>query len=41
MGEIRVKRENERNKMRVWLNSEFLGNSVKQKMIRNYHPEIF
>ena len=40
MGEIRVKRENERNKMRVWLNSEFLGNSVKQKMIRNYHPEI-
>ena len=40
MGEIRVKKENERNKMRVWSNPEFLGNSVKQKLIRNYHPEI-
>ena len=37
---MRVKKENERNKMRICLNSEFLGNSVKQKMIRNYHPEI-
>ena len=28
MGERRVKRENQRKEMRVWSNSEFLGNSV-------------
>ena len=40
MGEMEVKRENERKEMRVWSNSKFLGNSVQQKTIRNYYPEI-
>ena len=40
MGEMEVKRENERKEMRVWSNSKFLGNSVQQKRIRNYYPEI-
>ena len=42
MGEMRVKRENERKEKenKSLLKSEFLGNSVQQKMIRNYHPEI-
>ena len=33
-------KRNEKNKMRVSSNSESLGNSALQKMIRNYHPEI-
>ena len=42
MGEMRVKRENERKEKlnKSLLKSEFLGNSVQQKKIRNYHPEI-
>ena len=40
MGEIRVKREHERKEMRFCSNSEFLGNSVQKKIIRNYDPEI-
>ena len=33
-------KRNEKKKMRVSSDSESLGNSVLQKMIRNYHPEI-
>ena len=34
-----LEKRNERNKMRVCSNSVFLGDSIYQRMIRNYHPE--